>query len=118
MPFRRSSRGIKTPKGSFPSLSEGSNGSFPSDSSTITTEEDVAKLSRRKHVPSYSLGTKYKFFKTCVKRNVSLGAGSNENKSPNGYSPEWAALMGLPSLEDDEVPLIEHMDDYKGGRYF
>jgi hypothetical protein len=42
----------------------------------------------------------------------------NTNKNQPGYSFEWAALMGLSSLDEDEIPLMDYMDETKDGHYY
>ena len=107
------------PKGSFPSIQDQPSveGSFPA--AECIAIDKPKPLRRRRLRPTYSLGTKYKYVKACFTRKVHpFGGSALRANMDKHYSVEWAALMGLPSGEEDEVPLMEFMDEHKDGYYF
>jgi hypothetical protein len=122
-------RCFRPPKGSFPSAFDHADCSFPGDGTvttadgsfpgqgTITTEFDKIKPRKRK-MPTYSMATKYRYLKTCFKRRVHPSQGSRSTSQQQVNSFEWSALMGSPSMEEDEVPLMDFVDECKDGYYY
>ena len=71
---------------------------------------------KRKLKPSYSLGTKVKIFRSCLRRRVhpfaSQGGGGSGGSSPIG-SMNTSHSRHHSGQEEDQVPLMEFMDEYE-----
>ena len=137
--LRRNSTGGSFPSSSASVCSMSSTGgrslakAYPNDGSfpvqPACTEDDMStegilrdvvvshhRSVKRKTRPSYSLGTKLHLLRCCFMKKVypsSFTTAEQQRKTTYGCSYEWATLLGLPSLEEDEIPLMDYMDDFE-----
>jgi hypothetical protein len=105
-------RGSLPTKGSFPTYADLPAGSFPglAFSEGEFEQQKPTKLQlqhKRKSKPAYSFRSKVKLLRCSLMKKIHSDQGTIDTQKSYG-----STIFGIPSIEEDGIPLMKFMDEY------